>query len=59
MKGLLYGFWAGYGLALTLKLLISGQPITARAAGLGSLDGLRGRFGDQNQRVLAALKMAG
>jgi GT2 family glycosyltransferase len=58
MKGMLYGFWAGYGLALTLKLLIGGQPITARAAGLGSLDGLRGRFGDQNERVLAALKMA-
>jgi hypothetical protein len=58
MKGMLYGIWAGYGLALTLKLLITGQPIMARAAGLGSLDGLRGRFGDQNERVLAALKMA-
>jgi len=51
---LLDGFWTFYSLALALKLVLSGKPATARAVRLGLLDGLRGRFGGQNERVLAA-----
>ncbi len=58
MKGLLYSFWGGYGLALILKLYLSGQHSTARAVGLGLMDGLLGRFGGQNERVLATLKIS-
>lgn len=53
-KALLYGFWTLYSLALLLKVQLSGRPDTARAVRLGLLDGLRGRFGGQNERVLSA-----
>lgn len=49
----LFGFWTLYSLALTLKLRLSGQGYTAQAVWLGLLDGLQGRFGGQNERVLA------
>ena len=53
-KILFYCFWALYCLALSLKVQLSGRPTTARAIRLGLLDGLRGRFGGQNERVLLA-----
>jgi GT2 family glycosyltransferase len=51
----LYGFWTLYSLALALKLQFSGKTHTARSVYLGLLDGLLGRFGGQNERVLAAI----
>ncbi len=48
----LLGFWTLYGLLLTLKLRLSGQVDSARAVWLGTIDGLQGRFGGQNERVL-------
>lgn len=53
---LLYSFWTLYSAALMLKLQLTGQTATARSVYLGLLDGLRGRFGGQNERVLAAVK---
>ena len=47
-------FWALYSWALAAKLQVSSQPATARAVWLGVNDGLTGRFGGQNERVLAA-----
>lgn len=44
--------WALYGLALYIRTRIAGQRAPANAIGLGTLDGLRGRFGGQNERVL-------
>ncbi len=52
-KILFYGFWTLYSLALTMKMQLNGKLSTARAVRLGLLDGLRGRFGGQNERVLA------
>lgn len=48
-----YSFWTVYSLALSLKVQLSGKPATARAVWLGLLDGLRGRFEGQNERVLS------
>lgn len=47
-----YGFWTIYSLALALKVQLSGKLPLARAIRLGLIDGLRGRFGGQNGRVL-------
>lgn len=52
-KLLFYGFWTLYSVALSLKVQLNGKVGTARAIRLGLLDGLRGRFGGQNERVLA------
>jgi GT2 family glycosyltransferase len=52
-SALFYGFWTLYSLALSLKAQLDGKLATARAIRLGLLDGLRGRFGGQNERVLA------
>ena len=52
-KALFYGFWTLYSLALAAKMQLSGHLPTARAVRLGLLDGLQGRFGGQNERVLA------
>jgi GT2 family glycosyltransferase len=46
-------FWTLYGLLLALKLRIKGQSAPARAVWLGTVDGLSGRFGGQNDRVLS------
>ena len=54
LKAFFFGFWAVYSLALALKVLLSGKTSTARAICLGLIDGLRGRFGGQNERLLAA-----
>jgi len=53
-KILFYGSWALYSLALCLKVQLSGKPAMARAVWFGLLDGLRGWFGGQNERVLSA-----
>jgi GT2 family glycosyltransferase len=55
---LLYAFWALYGLGMSLKARLCGKPAKARAIRLGLLDGLQGRFGGQNERVLSALSGA-
>lgn len=48
----LYSFWTLYGLAVSLAAQLRGKQAKARAIRLGVLDGLRGRFGGQNERVL-------
>jgi len=48
-------FWGFYSLVLSLKLQINGDPATARAVRLGLSDGLYGRFGGQNERVLSQM----
>lgn len=48
----LYAFWTVYGVALALKLRFTGPPATAQAVRLGLRDGINGRFGGQNERVL-------
>jgi GT2 family glycosyltransferase len=50
---LFYGFWTLYSLALSIKVQLNGHLPAARAVRLGLFDGLRGQFGDQNERVLA------
>jgi hypothetical protein len=40
-------------MALTLKLRLTGEERAAQAIWLGLRDGLQGRFGGQNERVLA------
>jgi GT2 family glycosyltransferase len=49
---LLYAFWSLYSLALALKLYLNGKSYAASAVGMGLWDGLQGRFGGQNERVL-------
>ncbi len=49
----LVGYWKAYSFALALKLWLTGSEATARAVWLGVLDGLTGRFGNQNERVIA------
>jgi hypothetical protein len=51
---LFYAFWTLYSLALSLKVQLKGKRPAARAIRLGLLDGLQGRFGGQNERVMAA-----
>jgi hypothetical protein len=48
-----YSFWTVYSLLLAARVQLSGQPAMARAIRLGLRDGLQGRFGNQNERVLA------
>ena len=48
-----YSFWGLYSLALSLKLQWQGQLAPARAVRLGLADGWQGRFGGQNERILA------
>ena len=50
----LYGFWTIYGLAVSLRAQLRDERAQARAIRLGLADGLRGRFGGQNERVLSA-----
>jgi len=52
-KFLLYAFWTLYSLALIVKLQLEEKPAAARAVCLGLFDGLSGRFGRQNERVLS------
>lgn len=48
----LHGFWLMYTVALWLKLRLDGPRATAQAVWLALWDGLNGRFGGQNERVL-------
>ncbi|MDX1520295.1 MAG: glycosyltransferase family 2 protein [Anaerolineae bacterium] len=48
-----FGFWTCYSLALSLKVRLAGQSRLAQAIVLGLKDGLQGRFGNQNERVLS------
>jgi GT2 family glycosyltransferase len=52
-KFLLYGIWTLYSLALALKVQLNGKAAMAHAIRLGLRDGLQGRFGNQNERVLS------
>jgi GT2 family glycosyltransferase len=45
--------WVGWATLTALVALGRGDSRRARAAALGVLDGVRGRFGGQNERVLA------
>jgi hypothetical protein len=45
--------WTGWATLTALVALGRGDSRRARAAALGVLDGVRGRFGGQNERVLA------
>ena len=54
LKALLFGFWTIYSLALATKLQFDGKSYAVKAVLMGLGDGLRGRFGGQNERVLAA-----
>ncbi len=58
-KAALFFIWAAYSVALWLKLRLQGAEPTARAVWLGLGDGLCGRFGGQNERVLAFVKGVG
>lgn len=49
----LAGFWTLYSLALSIQVQVKGKRAMSRAVRLGLADGLRGRFGGQNERVLA------
>lgn len=48
----LYARWAGRAGVTALAAFGRGDRRRARAAALGVADGLRGRFGGQNERVL-------
>lgn len=52
-------FWTVYGLALSLKAGFSDQKPLARAVRQGTLDGLRSRFGNQNERIIALTMRTG
>lgn len=52
----LISFWTTYSLALATKVQLEGYPNTAKAIRIGLQDGLQGRFGNQNQRVLDMTK---
>jgi GT2 family glycosyltransferase len=54
-----FGFWTLYSLLLSLNVQLKGKPAMARAVRLGLFDGLQGRFGGQNERVLALTEKAG
>lgn len=51
-------FWSIYGFLLSLKLRLTGNRPSAKAVWLGTYDGIRGRFGGQNERVLGAIAAA-
>lgn len=50
-RGLLYARWTARAALTALVAVWRGQGRRARAVALGVLDGLRGRFGEQNARV--------
>lgn len=52
---LFYIFWGFYGFIIAVKAYFSGKSAMARAIKLGTLDGLAGRFGNQNQRILSLI----
>ena len=48
----LFALWVGYGLYVTALAMMQRKRWRARAALLGVLDGVRGRYGGQNARIL-------
>ena len=52
----LEAFWAMYSAALAIKLKSQGALPASKAVWLGLSDGLAGRFGGQNERVLSETK---
>ena len=50
----LTAFWAAYGRLLAWKLRLFGNYPTSKAVEMATMDGLLGRFGGQNERVVAA-----
>jgi GT2 family glycosyltransferase len=52
-RGWLYARWIARAAVTALAALCRGRRRRARAVMLGMLDGVRGRFGGQNERVLA------
>ncbi|CAN5602792.1 glycosyltransferase family 2 protein [soil metagenome] len=54
----LYAFWTLYCLLLTLQLRIKGNAARSKAVWVGLTDGLSGRWGGQNERVLALCAQA-
>lgn len=54
----LYAFWAFYSLLLAIQLRWQGNRARAQAVQLGVIDGLGGRTGGQNERVLALCTQA-
>lgn len=52
---LLSAVWACYTLLLAAKLAVQGRAAASRAVRLALADGLRGRWGGQNARVIGAL----
>jgi len=55
-KPVLFSFWMIYSVLLWGKLWLIGQRLSASATILGLMDGVRGRFGRQNERVVAYLR---
>ncbi len=55
----LLAIWLLYGILLAAKLRSEGARSPAHAVWLGTWDGVRGRWGGQNERVLAACRAAG
>ncbi len=53
---LLAATWALYGFQQSFRLKRAGRHATAQAISAGVLDGLRGRFGGQNERVRNACR---
>jgi GT2 family glycosyltransferase len=49
----LSAFWSMYSIALWLRIRLAGRRPAARAVWLGLVDGLRGRYGGQNESVLS------
>jgi len=54
----LYAFWALYSLLLAIQLRWQGNRARAQAVQVGVFDGLSGRTGGQNERVLALCTQA-
>lgn len=50
----LYTFWALYSFLLAIQLQLHGNRARAQAVRMGLMDGLGGRWGGQNERVLTA-----
>lgn len=51
-------FWSAYSILLSVKLRATGNRPSAAAVFLGCADGIRRRFGGQNERILGACSRA-
>jgi GT2 family glycosyltransferase len=59
LSPVLLAAWSAHGVQQAFRLRRQGRRATARAIMLGVTDGLRGRYGGQNQRVLALCQKEG